>query len=212
MALRKRQLKSDLVWLKWSLLFFAAVTTLSSAVYFAAQYFRNDIRRQEFDALSSLDAITGQVEEVAISERVIVENIDRFNTMSTNSILDEEDRIAILEEIRAIRERHQLFPIGVEIAQQVRILLPYSAEIEFPEEQISLRSSRVQISLPLLHEEDLTRFLGDFLNTSRLMVTSNCTLSDSLAAETDIYELVEHQYATCEFYWYTLRREPYTGS
>jgi hypothetical protein len=155
--------------------------------------------------------MTGQVQDVEGSERIIVNNIGRFNNMVVATVMDEENRVGLLEEIRAIRDRHQLFPISVEIQEQVRLLLEYGPGIEFPDEQISLRSSQIEIQMDLLHEEDLTRFLDDFLGSGRLMINNSCSIRELLISENNFLKHVEHQTASCEFQWYTLRREPYTG-
>lgn len=211
MPLKRRQLKDDLFWLKWPLIFLVLVIGATVSSYVSAFYFRNEMQRQEFDAVSKLDLISGQVREIESSERIIVSNIDRYNSMAASSILNEENRVDLLEEIRTIREDHQLFPISVEIREQDRILLTYAADVESPDEQISLRISNIQIQLPLLHEEDLTRFLADFLGSGRLMLSNRCSIDALAVAEADLLELVQHQLATCNFYWYTLRREPFTG-
>lgn len=211
MALKNRRIKEDLLWLKWSLVLLALVITMASGSYLSAFYFRNDMQREEFNIVSAIDLISGQVREIESSERIIVNNIDRFNSMVENSILDEEDRVALLEEIRTIRERHQLFPISVEIREQDRQLLNYDPGVEFPDEQISLRSTRIQVQLPLLHEEDLIRFLADFLGSGRLLVSESCSIEGTVPVDSENLQNAEHQLATCDFYWYTLRREPYTG-
>ncbi|MCH7816851.1 MAG: hypothetical protein IIC60_09820 [Proteobacteria bacterium] len=211
MPLKRRQLKDDLLWLKWPLILLAVVLSVAISSYVSAFYFRNDMQRQEFDAFSAFDLLSGQVREIESAERIIVNNIDRFNSMAATSLMDEENRVDLLEEIRAIREEHQLFPIGVEIQEQNRILLSYTSDIEFPDEQISLRSSQIQIRLPLLHEEDLARFLADFLGGDRLIVSNRCTINETVIAEDNFLEIREHQLAICDFYWYTLRREPFTG-
>lgn len=211
MPLKPRQLKEDLLCLKWQLIFLVLITGAVISSYVAAFYFRNDMQRLEVNALSAFDLVSGQVREVERSEQAIIDNIDRFNSMAANTIMDEENRVVLLEEIRTIRERHRLFPVSVEIREQDRYLLPYPAGVENPDEQISLRSSLIRIQLPLLHEQDLTRFLADFMGSGRLVVGDRCTIEGRALPEDDLLEIVEHQLATCNFYWYTLRREPFTG-
>ena len=211
MALKRRHLKDDLAWLKWPLILFVLIAVAATISYVSAIYFRNEMQRQEQQAMSSVDLISAQVREIESSELIIIENIDRFNNMVANSILDEENRVELLEELRTIREKHQLYPISVDIREQERLLLTYASDVESPEEQISLRSSRIQIQLSLLHEEDLMLFLADFLGSGRLMFNSSCSINGLNVAEDALLEFVAHQLATCDFYWYTLRREPYTG-
>ncbi|MDA1372405.1 MAG: hypothetical protein O2971_16795 [Proteobacteria bacterium] len=211
MALKRRNTKEDLEWLKWPLVWLLISILAAVVLYLGTDYIRDEIRMDELNASAGLDVISEQVSAIEVSEQIIVDNIDRYNTMVANRVMEEEGRVALLDEISIIRERFQLFPISVEISEQDRILLAYPEEVEFPDEQISLRSSRVQVQIPLLHEEDLVRFLSAFLRDGRLMVVNRCALSDTPVLEEDILRVVPHQVATCEFYWYTLRNEPYSG-
>lgn len=211
MALKRRNIKEDLEWLKWPLVWLLISILAAVVLYLGTDYIRDEIRMDELNASAGLDVISEQVSAIEVSEQIIVDNIDRYNTMVANRVMEEEGRVALLDEISIIRERFQLFPISVEISEQDRILLAYPEEVEFPDEQISLRSSRVQVQIPLLHEEDLVRFLSAFLRDGRLMVVNRCALNDTPVLEEDILRVVPHQVATCEFYWYTLRNEPYSG-
>ncbi|PCJ26399.1 MAG: hypothetical protein COA96_05195 [SAR86 cluster bacterium] len=211
MASHQRQRSEDLQWLKWWILLLLFAITVSTAIYWGAFYYQGEMRRLENGILTDFDVISQEIRQIESSERIIVENIDRFNTMTANQIMADEDRVSLLEDIRNIRNKYQLFPIDVDVREQNSQPLLYEEGIDYPDEDISLRSSIVQIRLPLLHEEDLTRFLADFLNTGRLMVSNECTIVATLLDGRNLLEFVEHQVATCEFTWYTLRRESNTG-
>lgn len=206
-----RFIKEDLPWLKWRLELLAIALAFAFGLYFSVLLFRNEMRRQEVGIRTNTEVLQIQLQEIAESERVIVENIDRFNSIVADSVMEEENRVTLLEDISRIRNRHKLFPIDIEIAEQDRQLLSYDEGVEFPDEQITLRSSQIRITLPLLHEEDLSRFVTDFLQTRRLLVANRCMISNALLDEDDLREVVEHQRAICEFHWFTLRREPFTG-
>lgn len=201
----------NLLWLKWRLMVFFLVAVVSLGAYFSILLFRNEMRRYEVSALTDFDVLVQELQQIEDSERIIIENIDRFNSLVDNGVIGDEDRVALLENIRQIRERHNLFSIEVEVSEQSRMLLPYPPEVEFPDEQISLRTSRIEVQLPLLHEQDLARFLNDFLSTGRLILTNGCTMSRALLEPENYLDVVEHQLASCEFHWFTLQREPYTG-
>jgi hypothetical protein len=207
MAARRRNLQEDLAWLKWWLVLLGISLAIAVGGYWAAGYYLSDVRRLEFGAISNYELIMQEVTQIEDSERIIVENIDRFNAMAADGLLAEEDRVALLEDVRRIRDRFRLFPIDVEIREQTSHLLDYEEGVEFPEEFISVRSSTVMVRLPLLHEEDLTRFLNAFLNTGRLLVTTSCTVTASSVDPDDALEVMVHQIANCDFIWYTFRRE-----
>ena len=207
MAIRRRNIQEDLAWLKWWLILLTICFAIAMGGYWAAFYYRSDMRRLEIGTRTNFDVITQEVTQIEESERIIVENIDRYNALVSNGLLSEEDRVSLLEDIRRIRNRFRLFPIDVEVREQSSRVLEYAEGIENPDEQISVRASVVMLRLPLLHEEDLTRFLGAFLNAGRLMVTTSCAITASSVDVSDTFEIVEHQIANCEFIWYTFRRE-----
>lgn len=207
MAARRRSIKDDLAWLKWWLILLALSVAIAIGGYWAALYYRGEVRRIEAGTRSNFDLILQEVTQIEESEQIIVENIDRFNALAENRLLEEEDRVSLLEDVRRIRDRFRLFPIDVEIREQTSRMLEYGETVEFPEEFISIRSSTVMVRLPLLHEEDLTRFLNAFLNAGRLMVTTSCAITVASVDPTEALEVVVHQIANCEFIWYTFRRE-----
>lgn len=207
MAARRRSIKDDLAWLKWWLALLAICVAIAIGGYLASVYYRGEVRRLEFGTRSNFDLILQEVTQIEESEQIIVENIDRFNALAGNRLLEEEDRVSLLEDVRRIRDRFRLFPIDVEIREQTARMLEYGERVEFPEEFISVRSSTVMVRLPLLHEEDLTRFLNAFLNAGRLMVTTSCTIAASSVDPGEALDVIVHQIANCEFIWYTFRRE-----
>lgn len=211
MALRRRNRREDIAWLRFPITVLVVSLLVSVGLYVAASMYLNEVRRQQFNATTNLDLLSGQVAEIERSEQMVVNNIGIYNRMVENGAMGEEDRVRLLEEITRIRQRNLLFPMNVTIGEQDRRLLPYADTVEFPDEQITLRSSQVQIRYSLLHEEDLTRFLDEFLALGNLMVPSRCTITQALEDPADAMKVVQHQIADCEFYWYTFQREPYLG-
>lgn len=211
MALRRRSLGDDIRWLRGPMILLGIVLAVSIGGYLGASYYRNDVQRMEFNATTDLDLISVQVEEIEQEEQAVVNSIGVYNTMEENGVMGEEDRVALLEEITAIRERYLLFPINVSIGEQDRLLLEYGENVDFPDDQITLRTSQVQVRFSLLHEEDLTRFLTDIMDSGRLMAPSSCTVNAALEDPDMIQEVVQHQIAACDFNWYTFQREPYLG-
>lgn len=210
MALKRRSLKDDIFWLKIPLLAFALAIACSAAVYFYATYYSDDIMRREGSSYSDYNFVSSQVFAIEEAEQIIISNIDRFNKMVENQVMSGENRVELLAEIGAIRDKYRLFPIIVSVSEQEEKVLEYPLNVESPEEQVSLLRSVLSIQLPLLHEEDLTRFLFDFMDPGRLLVNNRCVITDLPLAESDILDIVPHQQAACDFYWYTLRSEPFT--
>ncbi|MEX2130474.1 MAG: hypothetical protein WD772_03230 [Pseudohongiellaceae bacterium] len=207
MSLGRRVLQQDLFLLKWQFILMGLVLMTAIGLYAGALYYRNDMRRDEFIFRTNFDNINNELQQIEEERAVILQYIDAFNIMAQRGVLEEENRVGLLEDIRLLRNRHRLFPIEVQIREQERILLQYPLEVENVDELISLRASRVQLRIPLLHEADLSRFLSDFIQTGRLLVVERCLLEQAYTKDEDFYEMTEHGIATCDIYWYTLRRE-----
>ena len=212
MAVSRRNIREDLVWLKWWLVALPVTLAIAIGGYRGSLYYRGEMSRLEINSRSNFDVILQEVAQIEESEQIIVDNIDLFNSLVEKHLLDAEDRISLLEDIRRIRENFGLFPIDVGIREQTSHMLDYEGGVEFPEEFISIRSSLVTVGLPLLHEEDLSRFLDAFLNVERLMVTTSCTITVTSLDPVMALELVPHQMARCGFIWYTFAREPQSGN
>jgi len=209
MALRRRDWQKDMLWLRWPLTFLALTIVVTVSIWWLASSYRNTIQREELNALNRLDLLIGQVREIEEAEQIIVDNIDVYNSMVARGLLEAEDRVAVLDDISDIRGRYNLYPIGVDIAEQNRRVIPFLSEVDFPTEQISLRSSQISLELPLLHEGDLFRLLGELLATGRLLAIDRCAVNYALESEENFLTLVQHQLAACELYWYSFQREPY---
>ena len=207
MSLGRRDLRQDLFLLKWQFILSGLVLVTAIGLYVGALYYRNEMRRDEFVYQANFDNINNELQQIEEERAVILQYIDAFNTMARRGVLQEENRVGLLEDIRILRNRHHLFPIELQIREQERILLQYPLEVENVDEVISLRASRIQLRIPMLHEADLTRFISDFTQTGRLLVVDRCTIEQVFVEEEDFFELVEHSVATCDIYWYTLRRE-----
>ena len=149
MALRRRNRREDIAWLRLPIIVLVVSLVVSAGLYIAASMYLNEVRRQQFNATTNLDLLSGQVDEIERSEQVVVNNIGIYNRMVENGAMGDEDRVRLLEEITRIRQRNLLFPMNVTIGEQDRLLLPYPDTVEFPDEQITLRSSPVQVRYSL---------------------------------------------------------------
>lgn len=210
MTLKRRSIKEDIFWLKMPLSAFSLAIAASAGAYFYATDYSNDILRRESNSYSDYNIVSAQVFAIEEAEQIIISNIDRFNKMVGNQVMSEENRVGLLAEIGSIREKYRLFPVVVSVSEQEKKVLGYADNVESPEEEVSLLRSELKIQLPLLHEEDLTRFLVDLMRPGRLLVNNRCVITDLLLSESDVLDISPHQQAACDFYWYTLRSEPYT--
>ncbi|MFM1894967.1 MAG: hypothetical protein RLZZ385_41 [Pseudomonadota bacterium] len=210
MSLGRYHYQQDAKLLKWQFTLLALVLIAVIALHVFALYLRDDARRTAVAYQANFDNVSLELEQIELAEATIRQYIDDFNVMANLGVLNEEDRVALLEDISRIRDRHSLFPIDVEIREQERVPLEFPEEVDTStlEEVISLRYSLVQLRVPLLHEGDFVKFMTDLLRSGRLMVVESCSLNETLTEMAAFYEVVEHMVASCDVIWYTLRREP----
>ncbi|MCI5106834.1 MAG: hypothetical protein MRY76_08990 [Pseudomonadales bacterium] len=209
MALKRRNLEEDLLWLKIPLLALLSVLLLSAALWWLASRYQDEMRTAEFQVRGDLELLAAQVQEIEAAEQIIVDNIGVFEQMQSRGLLDQEDRVALLDTITTLRNRHNLYPVTVEIAEQDRVVIPYVTEVDYPEEQISLRGTPLRLELPLLHEGDLARLLEGLYATGGLFVVDECTMREAIESDNEYLSLLPHQMADCALIWYSFQRETY---
>src|SRR5690606_16700136 len=110
------------------------------------------------------------------------------------------DRLAMQERFTRIRAHHNLFPIQLQIGTQSSYTLPESSGLSTP---VQLLTSVIQVSLPLLHEEDLARLLIDINEAPDLLVARECSLRLLGRDARKRLELGQHQSGSCSFLWYS---------
>ena len=188
---------SDFPKLQWSLL--AAVLMMLIGVvtvYFsfnAVQTATRDrsaaqIERNEFD---------GKLKRVRSEESEIKQKAAVFSALQARGMIGEEQRLEWVELIKDIRDAHRLIDLQYEIAPQRRLDTGSGDGFAF-------YASSMRMQLQLLHEEDLTRLLGDLRNRARALIqVKRCDVSrlpvgsgNSPAAQLK---------ADCEIDWITLR-------
>jgi hypothetical protein len=209
MALKRRSLEEDLLWLRIPLATLLSVLLLSAALWWLISRYQDEMRIAEFEARGDLELLAAQVQEIEAAEQIIVDNIGVFEQMQARGLMEQEDRVALLDTITALRTQHNLYPITVEITEQDRVVIPYVTEVDYPEEQISLRGTPVRLELPLLHEGDLARLLEGLFASGRLFVVDECTIREAIESDNDYLSLLPHQMADCALIWYSFQREPY---
>ena len=210
MSLGRLQLRQDAMLLRWQLILLSVLTVSVLVAWLTALYLRDENRRTEVAYQANYDNIRLELEQIEQAEATIRQYIDDYSVMAANGVLDEENRVALLEDFSRIRTRHRLFPLDVEIREQQRIQLEFPPEVDTStlDESMSLRFSLVQLRAPLLHEGDFINLMGELLRTGRLVVVDRCSLRETLTESAAFFEVVEHLVADCDLYWYTLRREP----
>ena len=94
MAVSRRNIREDLVWLKWWLVALPVTLAIAIGGYRGSLYYRGEMSRLEINSRSNFDVILQEVAQIEESEQIIVDNIDLFNSLVEKRLLDAEDRIS----------------------------------------------------------------------------------------------------------------------
>ncbi len=193
----------DLLLIKWKIVFFILCVLISVAMFWATETLYSKANRSLIIAQGELYSARSAVEMIEEEEATIVEYIDRYQELSNQRIIQPEDRLVFLEAVADLRAQYDLFPIELNIGEQLGVPLQYDPSESEPGGPIDLKASTVSINYSLLHEEDLSRFLGGLLNTEGLYQTRECQIQTVNQNTQSYLYLAQHFLARCELLWYT---------
>lgn len=196
--------QEDLLLLKWPLLWLVVALLTGLIWYGAASRFREDNRQAlqaaRADRLATLSAMR-QIEE---DERIVRNFSERYRQLQEEGTIGGEDRLALVETLERIRAHRHLYPMQLEIKQQTAI--PFDRLGGPPDTGMSLRSSRIVVRIPLLHEEDFLLLLAG-LNEMRqgIFVTEEVTIKRAALDQVDGRpELRQNLGASVSLLWLTM--------
>ena len=199
--------------LKWPLLVLVIVV-LASAVWCGSLYqFRQSNLRALQTAQTHRIQIETSVRQIKDETKTIHSFVDRYQKLATDGVISVEDRLELVETIGRIRARHNLYPVQLDIGQQVMVPLSQNGGQENSGNGMSLRVSRIQITIPLLHEEDLSHLLEGLRGMKQgFFVVETCSIKRTgNDAESDHPVLHENLTAFCKILWLTLKKEEGDG-
>lgn len=198
----------DLLLIKWKIVFFVVCVLISIAIFWATEALYSQANRGLIVAQGELYSARSAVELIEEEEATIIEYIDRYQDLSDQGIVQPEDRLLFLEEIANLRAQYDLFPIALNIGEQVGQRLQYDPSESDPGGPIDLKHSRVSVDYALLHEEDLSRFLQGLLTSDGLYQTRECRIQAASQTSQSYLYLAQHFLASCELLWYTFDLNP----
>ena len=159
-----------------------ASTRQATIAQSAAQRERNDV--------------DGKLKRVRSEEAEIKQKSALFNSLQARGVFGEEQRLEWVELLMTIRDRHRLLDLQYEISPQRPLDDGAGSAYAF-------YASAMQVRLRLLHEEDLTRLLGDLRQHARpLIQVRSCKLWRLPRSDGDGVAQLQ---AECLIDWITLR-------
>ncbi len=201
-------LSPDLLLLKWPSLLLATCVVVSVILWVGVLRFRENSTLAMQAAQANRGQMDTLIQQIKDEGKTIHVYSDRYRHLQASGLIGDEDRLELVEALGRIRAHRNLYPLQFDIGQQVMLPLQ-EGESENAGPPLALRASRIQIVLPLLHEEDLTRLLDELRGVGRgMFVVEECSVSRTgSVVESEILKLSENLSASCKILWLTLKSE-----
>ena len=156
-------LPGDLKKLQISLLVCLLMIVMGAAVVFFANGATRSAQHERVTAQAQRNDYVGKLQRVSSEEREIKEKSVLFQKLQQRGIIGEEQRLEWVELLKDIRDKRRLIDLVYEIEPQRPLDVAPGAGFTF-------NVSPMKVQLKLLHEEDLTRFLGDLNEQARALI------------------------------------------
>jgi hypothetical protein len=179
-------------------LIIAVVLVATGAAAVAGMYkWADRVRLQNVSAQMARNDASGRLARATEEEREISLNILQYRRLANRGIIGDEHRLDWIERLASIKSSRRLFDIHYEITPQHRL---DNTTTSGP----AIMVSKMDITLPLLHEGDLFNLLDDLRATPRgYFQVKKCSIARS--APTDRKLLAPTLTASCELDFFTIR-------
>jgi hypothetical protein len=164
----------------------------------AMQKWTGQAKLEQAQVETARNEAQGRLARAREEEQEIKLNMQQYRTLASQGIVGEENRLDWIERIAAIKAARKLYDIRYEISEQKR-------EDNSPVSGPEIMVSRMLLTLPLLHEEDLFHLLADLRAANRgYFQVKGCTISRGLIPA-DRRILAPTLDANCMLDFYTIR-------
>jgi len=190
-ALNLRALSGSLIFLAVSLVIALGLWAWTSA---QAQKARAKMERVEF----AYNAAHGRLLKTGSERHVIEDNLGAWQTLERRGFINPNQRLAWLEAIANANRNNRLY--GLEYTLSAPEPVPPDVARGLP-----LVQTNVHVKMPILMEDDLSRFLKDLqFHPAGLMRARSCTLTRNGPLPPNMVNQPGLE-AECELLWYTLK-------
>lgn len=204
-----REFRKDDYWrIKWPLVCLAASLIVCGGLFVALSTLESTALVDLRNARNTLSDARNALNDIEQEEATIIEYLGRYRQMEQEGMLAAEDRLQFQETLAELRSEFKLFPVSLDFGLQTALPLEYPPGRTGPGRDIALQTSRVELRLPLLHENDLSNLMLALLDEPGLLQPLSCTLDVNRSGATTFIYLAQHFRATCALNWYTFRLPP----
>jgi hypothetical protein len=190
----------DLGALKTPLILLVLVTTISAGIVYNLDKSVTVVKRELDQQLAQLREARTRLQKSGEEKEIIVRYLSGYQYLQRIGFIGDEQRLNWLEGLRLSNQQTQLFGVDYQIGAQQ----PYAYANELNPGQLMLYQSQMKISLNLLHEEDLMRFLGALARQGAGFFSVNQCMVERIGSGGSI-RFQPNLHADCELEWITVR-------
>src|SRR5687768_15782907 len=193
--------QADLQAIRTPALVLAAMLAVAAAAVYYTDRLVAGARQQLTQHEAQLREARLRLQKSGEEKDVIVRYLGAYQQLQRRGFVGEEQRINWLDGLRVTNQQADLFGVDYEIGVQQ----PYLYAADLNPGQIQLKESVMKLRFRLLHEEDLTRFLGILSRQGAGIYTVDQCSMRRLTAGTGAVRYQPNLSAECQLAWITAK-------
>lgn len=205
-----KTLSFEITRLRWPLLGLLCSSLLATLLVMGANHFGAQAAQAAQVAEQQAQRMRDDAQRLKREEAELRAKIGEYHALLQHGIIGPEKRLDWVELIRTLQTERRLLGLEYEIYPQ----LPLSSRtLKADLGSHTYHSSAMHLIMPLLHEEDLTRFVGDLQARAPAMVRiRSCKVLRGATAHADEYTIPPLLHADCMLEWITLQEKRNEGT
>jgi hypothetical protein len=163
------------------------------------------------NAQASWAGLSESVAKIEEEQQIIRSYRPRYLELEAEMVVSEEDRLELVEAVATIRDRHRLWAMQLDVEKQATMPLSEEGAYDDSGTTMAVQASRIRITIPLLHEEDLLKLITELRRIKRgIIVTEECVIKRSGGdRDGNLLEFGQNLDASCSLLWLTMnQRQP----
>ena len=191
----------DWFYLKKPIILFALSIALSIALVGAAYYFESMQSEKYQTSLSTLTSTHNLYKNMVNDLDLLEQYRSLYETYKANGLLGGERRLSWIESLQGTNDVLRLPSLTYNLLPQEKFSRPGLKVLR----KVELKSSPMELSMGMLHEEDLFAILeGLRLSIKNLFTVDSCSLTRSISVDTSLDTKRANLQSTCLIRWVTI--------
>ncbi len=197
-------MKTENIYLKvlgGSIIAFVLSIIVSGSAAFGAYYFQKQMLQEYNRANAAFQSISSRYLAVDEEEKLIRSHLPDFVRLYENGVIGDEQRLNWIEVLRLAGDEINLPSLNYQIESQQEYIPPFPLNLG----KFKLYSSKMLLTMQLLHEGDLFRILETLDAQAKGSYSiSSCSISQTALEITDDPDAGNIS-VRCEILWFTIK-------